>query len=60
MADCYYHGYSGGSGTCSLCQQEDRENKERGDITQDVFLTAEEVDGLWHKNNNIKQDKKKK
>ena len=30
MADCYYHGYSGGPGACSICQKEDKSNIKRG------------------------------
>lgn len=45
MADCYFHGYSGGPGRCSDCEREDREGKERGSIPYDSaeHLTQEEI-----------------
>lgn len=45
MADCYFHGYSGGPGPCSDCQREDAEKKERGSIPydRDEHLTQEEI-----------------
>ena len=44
MADCYFHGYSGGPGRCPDCEREDREGKERGSIPydRDEHLTQEE------------------
>jgi hypothetical protein len=30
MADCYYHGYSGGPGPCPQCASEDARGSERG------------------------------
>jgi len=61
MADCYFHGYSGGPGACDLCEQERREGKEQGDITRplDARFTMEEVDGLWHKRAGLKPPKKR-
>lgn len=47
MADCRYHGYSGGPGICSYCRQEDEKKLPRGTI-QDGYpaeLAAEAVKG---------------
>lgn len=30
MADCYYHGYSGGPGGCSICDAEETAGEEPG------------------------------
>ena len=32
MADCYFHGYSGGPGSCSECEQERRQSLESGTL----------------------------
>lgn len=32
MADCMFHGYSGGPGPCSQCQAEDERGLERGKL----------------------------
>lgn len=32
MADCYYHGYSGGPGPCRECETEDRRGAKRGTV----------------------------
>lgn len=46
MADCYFHGYSGGPGPCSDCEREDREGKDRGSTPYDSaeHLTMEELE----------------
>lgn len=31
MADCYYHGYSGGPGGCSLCIKEREQGLDQGE-----------------------------
>lgn len=33
MADCYFHGYSGGSGPCSECESERRRGLEPGTLS---------------------------
>lgn len=45
MADCYFHGYSGGPGRCPDCEREDRSGQERGTIKydRDEHLTQEEI-----------------
>jgi hypothetical protein len=30
MADCYYHGYSGGPGDCGICERERERGQEEG------------------------------
>lgn len=30
MADCYYHGYSGGPGSCRICDKEEERGQEPG------------------------------
>lgn len=32
MADCYYHGYSGGPGRCSMCDEEERRGLDPGTL----------------------------
>jgi hypothetical protein len=45
MADCYWHGYSGGPGRCADCEHEDRDNRDRGSIPydRDEHLTQAEI-----------------
>jgi hypothetical protein len=46
MADCYWHGYSGGPGRCPDCEREDAEGKERGSIPYypEEHLTMKELE----------------
>lgn len=41
MADCYYHGYSGGPGPCYNCEQERRYKLEAG--TLGLSIPSDEV-----------------
>lgn len=45
MADCYYHGYSGGPGLCSDCEREREQGLEQGTIKydRDEHHTMEEL-----------------
>ena len=44
MADCYFHGYSGGPGGCSECEQERRENLAQGSISVDSDIIKARVE----------------
>lgn len=57
MADCYYHGYSGGPGGCSQCEAENRSGEERGtrgmtldsDLVMDMANKSSLGTTLWKK-----------
>ncbi len=51
MADCYYHGYSGGPGACRECEEEDRRKLEQGTLPPGpgIELTMDDIDRLWKK-----------
>ena len=62
MADCYFHGYSGGPGGCSECEQERREGLEQGALTvePDISKARVEMGDRDHKIWSRKQEKNKK
>lgn len=51
MADCYYHGYSGGPGECPECAREDRANLEQGTLPPGpgIELTMDDIDREWRR-----------
>lgn len=57
MADCYYHGYSGGPGVCSQCEAERRAGEEQGtrgltlepDLVWDMADKSSLGESLWRK-----------
>lgn len=71
MADCYYHGYSGGPGACPECEEEDRRGLPRdtlsgptNDMAKAVMAGPEQhpdptVRAPKKRNKNNKNDKKR-
>lgn len=45
MADCYFHGYSGGPGRCSECEAEDEAKERRGTRLGDNYAAEFVMDG---------------
>jgi len=58
VADCLYHGYSGGPGICEDCRKEDLAGSKRGTIPYDPaeHLTLEELNRKTE--NEIKNSRK--
>lgn len=60
MADCYYHGYSGGPGPCSECAEERKQRLELGSLEGfDPSLAADVIRGPeFHPDPSVRQPKK--
>lgn len=48
MADCLYHGYSGGPGPCGECKHEDDNDLERGTLLGDNSAAADVIKSPKH------------